>query len=149
MLQTTLIETIRGDSLAARKLRDAFRANLLVTLLAEAQTVGKNAKPPRETTDEETLAVIKKFYKNAEANGIQVMTAQRPGYIDEFGRIKSELDILETYIPKQLSEDEIRIIIDGLKVGEIMEPTIGNIQGYFKKMYPGQYDGATVARLAR
>ena len=58
----TLIERIKEDNLAARKNRDQVRATLLTTLFSEAVSVGKNAGN-RETTDAETLAVIKKFIK--------------------------------------------------------------------------------------
>jgi hypothetical protein len=148
-----IYETIKRDSLTARKTGNKATASLLVTLASEIQAAGRSVEERENPSNDVTIATIKKFIKNAEASGVQVLSAQRPGYIDAFGAIKAELDILETYLPKQLTEDEIKVIIAGLraKPGEanIMEPTMGNIMGYFKTMYPGRYDGALVSKHAR
>lgn len=143
-----LIQRIKEDSLQARKAGDRVRASLLITLLSEAQAVGKNAGN-REPTDEEVTAVIKKFIKNAEQTAADATKSIALNKMDVIQSASEEVKTLSSYLPKQLSEDEIATIISGLKAGEIMEPTMGNIMAYFKKMYPGQYDGALVARHAR
>lgn len=140
----SILEQIRADSVSARKSGDKLKSGLLVTLLSEAQTVGKNAG--RETTDEETIAVIKKFIKNSN----QVAEAARDNITAETNAYK-EIEILESYLPKQLTEDEIKVIINGLKnpTDQIMGADMKSIMGYFKHMYPGRYDGATVAKYAK
>jgi hypothetical protein len=55
------MEQIKAKQIAARKSGSAD-AGLLTTLLGEAAMVGKNAG--RETTDQEVVAVVKKFVKN-------------------------------------------------------------------------------------
>lgn len=140
----SILEQIRADSVSARKSNDKLKSGLLVTLLSEAQTVGKNAG--RETTDEETIAVIKKFIKNSN----QVAEAARDNITAEANAYK-EIEILDSYLPKQLTEDEIKVIINGLKnpTDQIMGADMKSIMGYFKHMYPGRYDGATVAKYAK
>lgn len=140
----SILEQIRADSVSARKSGDKLKSGLLVTLLSEAQTVGKNAG--RETTDEETIAVIKKFIKNSN----QVAEAARDNITAETNAYK-EIEILDSYLPKQLTEDEIKVIINGLKnpTDQIMGADMKSIMGYFKHMYPGRYDGATVAKYAK
>lgn len=138
----SILEQIRADSVSARKSGDKLKSGLLVTLLSEAQSVGKNAN--RETTDEETIAVIKKFIKNCN----QTAELARDNIMAEVNAYK-EIEILDSYLPKQLTEDEIKIIISGLKAGEIMEPSMKNIMAYFKEMYAGRYDGAMVAKYAK
>lgn len=141
----SILEQIRADSVSARKSNDKLKSGLLVTLLSEAQTVGKNAG--RETTDEETIAVIKKFIKNSN----QVAEAARDNITAETNAYK-EIEILESYLPKQLTEDEIIEIIKNIKTdANTMETkfTIGLAQTYFKLHYAGRYDGALVAKYAK
>ena len=102
----TLIERIKEDNLAARKNRDQVRATLLTTLFSEAVSVGKNAGN-RETTDAETLAVIKKFIK---------------GIDDTLSAMKDKTDIAE-YIRQKLEEVGISVnLLDDNGVG-IIEQT--------------------------
>jgi len=61
----TLMEQIKTAQVTARK-TGAQEASLLTTLLGEAAMVGKNAN--RETTDQEVVAVVKKFVKNIDEN---------------------------------------------------------------------------------
>lgn len=145
----TILEKIKADSLQARKLRDSTRASLLTTLLSEAQAVGKNAG--RETTDEETIQVIKKFVKNAEQTSRDALASIQTNKMDVIQRASDEVKILSEYLPKQLTEDEIKVIIHGLKnpTDQIMGADMKSIMSYFKNMYPGQYDGAVVARHAK
>ena len=56
----SILNTIKNDNVTARKSRDIITSSLLSTLYAEAVNVGKN-DGNRETSDKETLAVIKKF----------------------------------------------------------------------------------------
>jgi hypothetical protein len=58
----SLIQTIKADQVQARKARSAS-ASILTTLIGEAEMIGKNAGD-RESTDEEVIAIIKKFIKN-------------------------------------------------------------------------------------
>lgn len=143
----SILEQIRADSVSARKSGDKLKSGLLVTLLSEAQSVGKNAN--RETTDEETIAVIKKFIKNAEETSRNALASVQTNKMDAVQKSADEVKILSSYLPKQLTEDEIKIIISGLKAGEIMEPSMKNIMAYFKEMYAGRYDGAMVAKYAK
>lgn len=134
-----MYQKIKQDSLQARKSGDKAAASLLVTLMSEIQAQGKTEDERQNPSDEVSTSVIKKFIKNAQVTGTDAAQA--------------EIAVLETYLPQQLTEDEIKTIIKGLKgnPGEdlIMEPTLGNIMNYFKNMYPGQFDGSLVSKLAR
>jgi len=137
----TLLEKIRKNSLEARKLRDSIKSNLLVTLLSEAQAVGKNAKPPRESTDEEVVQVIKKFIKNAEET-----SGLAANHLDAVHQSSRELEILASYLPEQLSEETIAEIVKDLKATNL---DMRAIMQYFKETHTGRYDGGIVAKYAK
>jgi uncharacterized protein YqeY len=142
----SILEKIRKDSIEARKLRDSVRANLLVTLLSEAQAVGKNTKPPRESTDEETIQVIKKFVKNAEQTARDALASININKMSIIANAAAEAKILSSYLPEQMSEEAIAEIIKDLKAVNF---DMKSIMQYFKETHAGRYDGATVARLAK
>ena len=58
------MEKIKQDRIAAMKAKDSQKSTFLSTLYAEAAMVGKN-DGNRDTTDEETVKVIKKYIAGA------------------------------------------------------------------------------------
>ena len=137
----SLVKTIQAEYLAARYAKDTLKANLLSTLLGEAQTIGKDAGN-RDATDEETVAVIKKFIKGAN----EVAESARNNHQAMTNAYK-EIEILDSYLPKQLTVDEIRSIIGTLH--DLNDHfNMGFIQKHFKDNYPMLYDGKVVAMVA-
>ena len=142
----TLIERIKEDNLAARKNRDQVRATLLTTLFSEAVSVGKNAGN-RETTDAETLAVIKKFIKGIDDTLSAMKDKTDPRYVTAC----AEREILEQYRPLQLNEQQLQHILHDM-VQALQERTpkqMGVIMKRLKETYEGQYDGALASKLIK
>lgn len=100
----SLLETLKKDSLAARKAADTVRATLLTTLIAEAEMVGKNAGN-RTSTDDEVLQTIRKFLKNnQEALAVIKDEARRAPLLEESV-------ILGSYLPPLVDETEVKAFI--------------------------------------
>lgn len=95
-----LLGELRKMMMKAKLEKDTVKGNLLSTLVAEAVMVGKN-DGNRETTDAETVAMIKKFLKNVN----ETLTL-----MEEVGKDKTQVlrekEILESLLPKQLDEAE-------------------------------------------
>lgn len=127
----TLIEQIKADYLTARKTKDSVKVSLLATLLGEAQMIGKNAGN-RETTDSEVIAVVKKFIKN-----VNELLAVAPGHV----QATAEISVLENYLPKQMSADEIRAALNDVPRQK------GTMMQHLKKNFNGQYDGKQASDL--
>ena len=139
----SLLQQIKSAQVTARKARDSVTARLLTTLIGEAEMVGKNAN--REVTDQEVVATIKKFIKNLDET-IRVAGDYRDA--DRCDLAWAEKTVLEQFLPKQLSEAEIRVLIsDFLDVGET-RPNMGEVMKYMKSNYDGQYDGKVVSKIA-
>ena len=132
----SLIEKIKQDQVAARVRRDSITANLLTTLIGEAEMVGKNAGN-RASTDAEVVAVIKKFVKNAEETLAALKKANQYNEV-----IAVEIGILGRYLPQQLGEYELKAIA----VGRANMP---DFMKYLKENYAGQYDGKLASTVAR
>lgn len=63
-------------------------------------------------------------------------------------RAKFELEILESFLPKQLSEDDLKTIILDFK-DKNAGANIGQIMGHLSQNYKGQYDGKLASQLAK
>lgn len=140
----TLLTTLRADQLTARKSKDTVKASLLTTLIGEAAMVGKN-DGNRESTDSEVTAVIKKFVKNARET-LNALGGVEGGIAMQYN---AELAILETYLPKQLSEDELKTIVGNLKSELNVQDVKGKglIMKALKERHDGQYDGKLAAQV--
>lgn len=133
----SLVQKICDDLLTARKNRDTRRSGYLSTLLGDLEAIGKNSL--LEITDAEVIAVLKKYIKNTEITQ-EALLASAQDVDDKLTYNLSEQLIYQSYLPKQLTEDELRTII-----GKYTHPTtVGLVMGELKKNYAGLYDGAMV-----
>lgn len=108
---------IDKDYITAFKSKDVMSKNLLGTIKGELQTMEKNGTP---MTDEAVVALLTKFQKSTK----QMIDLGTPG-------ADSELVIINKYLPKQLSEEEVVSIIntaveEGAKnIGDVMKKFTG------------------------
>ena len=139
----SLLDTLRTDALTARKARDSVAASLLVTLLSEAEQTGLN-DGKRPSTDAEVLATIRKFLKN---NG--EARAVRP----DDAVLAREASLLEGYLPKQLSEEELRgailVVASELGIAPITAKDTGALMKTLNAKYAGQFNGGTASTLIK
>lgn len=133
-----ILEQIRKDRLQARKDRDTFTATTLTTLLGEASPSGNDT-----VSDKEVQKVIEKFAKNQRSMlAHDLSTLQR-------SEINRELKIYEKYLPKQLTEDEIKYILCTEYTVCDSNLNVGSLMRYLSANYAGQYDGKVASKVAK
>ena len=126
----TLKEKINSDFMIAFKDKEMDKKNFLGLIKGEIQLQeGRGV----ESTDENILIVLKKLEKSLSQNG------------DE--NSKKELEYLSPYMPKMMSEDEIRNIIINLKEEGLNN--LGQIMGEFNKNFKGKADNKLVSQVAK
>ncbi len=110
MIQKQIKSSLKEAMMAKDPVRLTVIRGLITSFTNELITKGK--KPQGELNDDEALAVIAKAVK------------QRKDSIDQFnkgGRAdlaeseQKELDILETYLPAQMTETEVKKVVDQKK----------------------------------
>lgn len=121
----------------AKLAKETVKANLLSTLYGEMFTLSKSGK---EFTGDDELKITRKFIKNIDE------TLSYDISEDVRKKLNEEKTILEMYLPKQLSKEEIEKIVSGL-VSE--GKTMKEIMPFFKEKYSGQYDGRTVSEIVK
>lgn len=138
----TLIERIKTDLDNARLSQDSNLLTILITFYAEAQRIGKDARPtPRDTTDSEVISLAKKTIETLNDNS--AIYNQRGDKV-KVEAIEFEKSILASYIPNQLSEEELKGIISAyLKTqpGLDSRKVMSQVMPYLKCTYPSRYDG--------
>lgn len=123
----TLLEKIISDLRKSISEENTETKSLLRVIIGEADRQGKNIG------DQEMISIIKKMIDNAAAVNNE-----------------NEIKILERYLPKQLSEVELKnIIINLISANSYTIKDMGNIMGYLKKEFTGQYDGKIASDITK
>jgi uncharacterized protein len=137
----TLLEKLRADQLSARKQRDTVKAGLLTALISEAANVGKTAGN-RESTEQEVQNMIRKFLKNAH----ETLSVLPEG--DAKTKTVQEIAILDSYLPVQMTETELRVEIATFR-SHNPSANLGAIMKHLKENYSGRYDGKLANTVAQ
>jgi len=120
---------------ALRSVKSAF--------LLEASKDGRS-----EISDEIALKIIAKLVKQRK-DSAQIYNEQNRQDLekDELEQLKH----LEVYLPKQLSEDEIKIIIDTIvdDLGAVSMKDMGRVMSEANKKIGSQADGKMIANIVR
>ena len=140
-----LHEDIKSSLKDAMKAKDAVRLRVVRALLtAFMNEMVATGRTPQDTlTDDEVLTVIKRASKQRKDSIEQYETAGR----DELAvPEKEELEVLETYLPTLMTQDEIRPIAEAKKTELDVEDKskMGILIGAVMKELGGKADGADV-----
>ena len=111
-----MFNNIKKDLISAMKEQDKFKLSVLRMLKSALQTEEINKK--NELTEDEVLNVIKKQVKVRSAS---LEEYKEYGRNDLADNLEKEIEILKTYLPEELSHEELTKIID--EQFNIIKPT--------------------------
>jgi uncharacterized protein YqeY len=120
----------------------------VMDMLKEAIILAKTEKNAGEMTAEKELQLIQKLAKQRKES-FEIYQGQ--GMIDLATKEKEELDVLEKFLPKQLSEEEVKPIIAALiaEMEVINIKEMGKVIGAANKKLAGQADGGVISRIVK
>ncbi len=116
----TLKEKINSDYIEAFKAKNTVKKNLLSVIKSEIQTIEKNSQI-QNLGDEDVIKILNKTSKSLKETLSLISDS------DKISSVKAELNLVESYLPKQLSVEEIQVKIDALvasgvnNIGQIMK----------------------------
>ena len=137
-----LIDELKAANINAMKARDnTSRAVLSVVLTKYKLQEVELRSQGKEIGDKELLAIIQKVLKE--------LADEKEGYLkvnnqERADSITKQEEVLSSYLPKQLSEQEIRDIINGLD-----DKSVPSVMKHFKTNYAGQVDMSLVNSVLR
>ena len=95
----------------------------------------------KEATDNDLVRVINKVIKELDE---EKAGYEKLGRVEDMTSIDDQKAVIEKYLPKLMSEDEIRKIISSLE-----DKSMPSIMKHFKMNYDGQVDMSLVSKIAR
>lgn len=135
-----LIDTIKKENLEAMKRHDAMARSSLSMVISRYQELATNGSG-EEVTDADVLKIIMKTLKELDEERDSFRAAGRE---EQAQAAEKQKAILLPFLPKMLSEEEIRKIYAGLP-----DKAMPIVMRYFKEHYDGQVDMSLVSKVAR
>ncbi len=144
----SLATQIEHDLKTAMKARDAEATATLRLVLAAMKNLRAEAGHGAELTDEEMIELLgREAKRRAEA----AEAYDEAGREDLAGKERRELELLRSYLPAQLGDDELGEIVDEAisETGASGPGDIGKVMGTLMPRVKGRADGKAVNALVR
>lgn len=139
-------EQIQADANAAAKARDKQRLSALRMLL---DALTKEAKEQRKDLDEQGEIAVLKRERKRRAEAAEAFS--KGGRDEAAAKEKAEVELIDAYLPEQMSDDDLRAIVEAA-VSESGAEGVGDIGKVMSAAMPkvaGQADGKRVNEVAR
>ena len=135
-----------SDLVAAMKSQDKNTLSVLRMVKGAIQLEEINKK--HELTDDEFIGVISKQIKTRKESILEFEKANRTDLIE---KTKMEIEILNKYMPEQLSEEEVLKIIDEAfdNVKPQAQSDMGKLMGYVNPKLKGKADMSFVSKTIK
>ena len=142
----TLSEKINNDMINYMKSKDSFALGVVRMVKGAIQLEKINLK--RDLNDDEVIAVISKQIKMRNDSIAEFTKANRTDLVDQY---KKEIELLNKYMPEQLSEDEINTIIDEafVKINPTSSKDMGLIMREISPKLKGRADMGKVNSIIK
>jgi len=142
------IETNYKNSLKSKDKMDISTYRLILSSIKDLDIVNRSGPNKKETDDEDIKKLLKKMIKQR-AESIDIY--RKNDRKDLLEVEQKEFDLISSFLPKQLSEDETKKIcietISKLEAQSIKD--MGKVMGELKKQYPDNLDFAKAGPLLK
>ena len=141
----SLKDKVQEDLKTSLKARDEVRSLTLRMLLAAIMNKEKEGK---EVTEEQFLDVALFEAKKRREAKEAFLKGERPELAE---KEQAELEILLPYLPEQLTEEEIKDLVQKAieKIGATSIKDMGKVMGELAPQVKGKADGALVAKIVQ
>ena len=137
-----LIDDIKKASVEAMKARDSIAKGIYSIIVNKYMLLNIEKKEKGEqATDNDMISIISKTLKE--------LADEKESYLkvnnqEKVNAIAHQEELISKYLPKMLSEDEIRKEIDSLE-----DKSIPSIMKHFKANFQGKVDMSLVNKIAK
>ena len=147
----SLKETIETEYKNALKAKDKSKIStyrLILSSIKDLDITNRSGPNKKETDDEDIKKLLKKMVKQR-AESIEIY--KKNNRTDLLEVEQNEHDILTSFLPKQLSEEETKKICEQIisKTGANSVKDMGKVMGALKKEYSDEIDFAKAGSLIK
>ena len=142
----TLKERLADDLKSAMKEKNVIRKNTVQMVRAAVLQFEKDNKVTLE--DDGVLEVIAKQLKQRKDS---LPDYEKSGRDDLIADLKAEMDVLMEYLPKQLTREELEVIVKEImeEVGATTIKDMGKVMAAAKAKTVGRADGRMINEVAK
>jgi hypothetical protein len=136
-----LFDDLKKANMEALKAKDATARAALGLAINKAMLlkIEKRSKN-EELTDNDVLVIINKSIKELDEEILAFKNANRAEKVEE---LEAQRKVLEVYLPKMLSEDEIRS-----EIAKLEDKSMPAVMKHFKANFAGRVDMKLVNKIA-
>jgi len=142
LMSTDLKQQIQTNLITARKARNRLETVVLTTLLSEIRN--REIEERAELANADVEAVVSRAIKQRRDASTQMRDGGRPELAD---KEDAEAEILQAYLPPQLSEADVREIVQKAISGG--GDQLGALMGRVMPQVRGRFDGKEANRIVR
>ncbi|MFG6386127.1 MAG: GatB/YqeY domain-containing protein [Muribaculaceae bacterium] len=144
----SLFETINADIKAAMLAREKVRLEALRGIKKEFLEAKSAPGANGELSDDDAMKILVKMAKQRRESA-QIYTEQNRADLAE-GEL-AELAVIETYLPKPLTDEELTEALTGIiaQVGASSPADMGKVMGVASKALAGRADGRAISAKVR
>ncbi|WP_144524108.1 GatB/YqeY domain-containing protein [Bacillus pumilus] len=141
----SLLEQLNSDMKLMMKNREKDKLVVIRMVKASLQNEAIKLKKDSLTGDEE-LTVLSREIKQRKDSLHEFSKANRLDLVD---KVQKEIDILDVYLPEQLSEEELQTIVKETitETGASSKADMGKVMSAIMPKVKGKADGAVINRL--
>ena len=142
-----LTEIINEDLKAAMKSGDSVKLNTIRSIRAQMIELSKRGTGTSITPEEELTALLAAAKKRKEA----IEMYEKAGRNDLADQEKRELDIISTYLPKQMRREEVEVIVKKIigEIGATSSKDFSKVMPVAMKELKGKIDGKVVQEVVK
>ena len=142
-----LADQIGKDYIQAMKDKDSFKSATLSFLRAQIKNVMID-KRVDALEDAETIVIIKKQVKQRQDS---IEQFQKGGRTELAEKETKESEILKSYLPEEMSEDQVKVVVDEVikETGANSMKDMGSVMKAVLEKVAGQADGKVVSTLVK
>lgn len=137
-----LIDELQKANMEALKAHDQVARAVYSVIISKYKATAIELKASgKEATDADMVKIITKSIKelDEEKEGYE-----KAGRSEQVQSIETQKALIEKYLPKLMSEEEIKKVIDSLE-----DKSMPSVMKHFKMNYDGKVDMSLVSRIAR
>ena len=146
--QMELEKRIQADMVAAMKAKEAVKLSSLRAIKAAIMLAKTAEGATGEVSDQDIVKIIQKLVKQRKESAQQYNDAGRP---ELAANEVAEMEAMEVYLPKQLSEAEVEAELVKIiaEVGATQPSEMGKVMGVATKRLAGLADGRVISTLVK
>jgi uncharacterized protein YqeY len=142
----SLAERLNADMKEAMKNKDKFTLSVIRMIRSSLQNIEIDQR--RELTEQDVLDVLNREVKQRK-DALQEF--EKAGRDDLVEQLAQEIEVILAYLPKQLTEEEIKAIVQQtiVEVGVSSKAEMGKLMGALMPKVKGIADGKLVNQIVQ